>query len=102
MEVSRYLNFLILLPEDLRIRLSRGVLSTGRGTLLASVTVAFGQPSGSKYEPHLTRPTLGTASGLTSLEMALEQFHHDSKEDPLLVVVFDEVSSLLGEEGKLG
>ncbi|KAN0086832.1 hypothetical protein V8E54_000520 [Elaphomyces granulatus] len=44
----------------------------------------------------------GLRRHLTSLEETLENLYHDSKEDPLLVMVFDEVSSLLGEEGKLG
>jgi hypothetical protein len=44
----------------------------------------------------------GLRHHLTSLEKTLENLYHDSKEDPLLVMVFDEVSSLIGEEGKLG
>lgn len=41
-------------------------------------------------------------SALSELETILKQFSRDCTEDPLLVLVFDEVSSLLDKEGRGG
>ena len=41
-------------------------------------------------------------SGISKLEAILNRFHHECLNDPIFIVVFDEVSSLLSKDGRSG